>query len=62
MQLEHLNNLHASAQKLMIMSVIPERPTSADSAKEAFQRYCKDIDFYESKIHGEACKKAKAVL
>jgi hypothetical protein len=32
MQKEHLQRLHASATKLMIMSVIPERPKSADSA------------------------------
>lgn len=38
----------------MIMSVIPERPYSADSATRAMKEYVKEIDYYQSFMHGEA--------
>ena len=38
----------------MIMSVVPERPYSADSTARALKAYKKDIDFFASTIHGEA--------
>jgi len=50
--------MHASATKLMIMKVVPERPYSADSATKAYQAYIKDIDFFSGIIHSEAIKKA----
>lgn len=46
MQQEHLQRMHASATKLMIMSVIPERPYSADSATRAAREYVKEIDYF----------------
>lgn len=46
MQQEHLQRMHASATKLMIMSVVPERPYSADSATRALKQYQKDIDYF----------------
>ena len=61
MQHEHLQRMHASATKLMIMKVVPERPYSADSATKAFQAYVRDIDFHGSMVHGEA-KHRRATL
>ena len=46
--------MHASATKLMIMSVIPERPYSADSATRALQQYQKEIDYYSTPMHDDA--------
>ena len=57
MQAEHLQKMHASATKLMIMSVIPERPYSADSHTRALRAYQKEIDFFKSTMHGEAKEK-----
>ena len=54
MQQEHLQKMHASATKLMIMSVVPERPYSADSTARALKAYKKDIDYFASTIHDEA--------
>ena len=54
--------MHASATKLMIMKVVPERPYSADSATKAFNAYVKDIDFHGSNIHGEARKRRDTLI
>ena len=62
MQQEHLQRMHASATKLMIMKVIPERPYSADSATKAFNAYVKDIDFHGSMVHGEARKRRSTII
>ena len=62
MQQEHLQRMHASATKLMIMKVVPERPYSADSATKAFNAYVKDIDFHGSNIHGEARKRRDTLI
>ena len=51
---EHLERLHGSATRLMIMRVVPDRPFSADSATKAFEAYIKDIDFFGSGLHVEA--------
>jgi len=51
--------MHASATKLMIMSVIPERPYSADSATRALQQYQKEIDYYSTQMHDDAKEKKK---
>ena len=59
MQQEHLQRMHASATKLMIMSVIPERPISADSATRALRQYQKDIDYFSTTMHDEAKEKKK---
>ena len=58
MQEEHMKRMHASATKLMIMKVVPERPYSADSATKAYQAYIKEIDFFSSMIHTEAIHRA----
>jgi len=52
--MEHLQRLHGSATKLMVMRVVPDRPMSGDSAAKAWQSYMKDIDFYSSTMHAEA--------
>jgi hypothetical protein len=57
MQEEHLKRLHASATKLMIMSVIPERPASADSAERARRVYMKEIDYSASLMHQEVMRR-----
>ena len=54
--------MHASATKLMIMSVIPERPVSADSATRALRQYQKDIDYFETSMHDEAKERKKTRL
>ena len=46
--------MHASATKLMIMSVIPERPYSADSATRALKMYQAEIDYVDGMLHDEA--------
>ena len=61
MQEEHLQRLHASATKLMIMKIVPDRPGSADSATREFERYKKDIDFFSSTIHSEAIEGWKEI-
>ena len=61
MQREHLQKMHASATKLMIMSVIPERPYSADSTTRALWSYQKDIDYFKSTMHDEAKERSKNV-
>ena len=38
----------------MVMSVIPERPYSADSATRALHAYTKEIDFTGTELHVEA--------
>lgn len=50
--------MHASATKLMVMKVVPERPYSADSATKAYQAFIKEIDFVNSFIHAEAMQRA----
>lgn len=62
MQHEHLQRMHASATKLMIMSVVPERPLSADTATKALRAYQKEIDFYSSAIHGEALQRRQTMI
>ena len=54
MQEEHLKRMHQSHTKLMVMSVIPERPYSADSATRALHAYTKEIDFTGTELHVEA--------
>ena len=51
---EHLKRMHASATKLMIMSIVPERPISADSATRALREYQKDIDYFSTIMHDTA--------
>ena len=53
--------MHASATKLMIMSVVPERPYSADSATRALREFQKDIDFHKSTLHGDAIKRRNTI-
>ena len=57
MQKEHLDRLHASATKLMIMSVVPARPKSADSADRKQKEYYQEIDYTGSSMYGEILKK-----
>jgi hypothetical protein len=57
MQKEHLQRLHGSATKLMIMSVIPERPKSADSADRKRQEYYNEIDYTGSSMYVEVLKR-----
>ena len=59
MQEEHLKRMHQSHTKLMVMSVIPERPYSADSATRALHAYQKEIDYAGSEMHTEAIKRRK---
>lgn len=54
MEQEHLARLHASATKMMIMRVTPDRPFSANSAQKAFAAYIRDIDFFGAQLHLEA--------
>ena len=49
-----MKRMHASATKLMIMSVIPERPYSADSATRALREYQREIDYFQSPMHADA--------
>jgi hypothetical protein len=51
MQDEHLHRLHASATRLMIMSVIPERSGSADEAERKLQEQYNEIDYAQSAIY-----------
>ena len=62
MQQEHLKRLHASATKLMIMSVIPERPYSADSATRALREYQREIDYFQSSMHADAIVRRNTLL
>lgn len=62
MQHEHLLRMHASATKLMIMSVVPERPYSADSATKALKAYQKEIDYFASPLHGEALQRRRTMM
>ena len=41
----------------MVMSVIPERPYSADSATRALHAYQKEIDYSGTEMHVEAQKR-----
>jgi len=41
----------------MIMSVIPERPKSADSADRRQKEYYQEIDYTGSSMYGEILKK-----
>ena len=43
------------------MSVIPERPYSADSATRAHREYCKEIDYRKSSLHGEAITRLNTI-
>ena len=61
MQQEHLQRMHASATKLMIMSVIPERPYSADTATRELKQYQRDIDYFQTTIHGEALERKETL-
>ena len=54
---EHLQRLHQSATKLMIMSIIPERPKSVDSAEEARKTYLKEIDLSGSVMFAEVLRR-----
>ena len=49
-----MKRMHNSHTKLMIMSVVPERPISADSATRALRAYQKDIDYFSSALHEKA--------
>ena len=49
--------MHQSHTKLMVMSVIPERPYSADSATRALHAYQKEIDYSGTEMHVEAQKR-----
>jgi len=53
--------MHASATKLMIMSIIPERPASADTATKAHNEYVMEIDYFRSTMHGEAIQRLKTL-
>ena len=52
-----MNRLHASATKLMIMSVIPERPKSADSADRLREEYYREIDYTGSTMYSDVLKR-----
>jgi hypothetical protein len=41
----------------MIMSVIPERPASADSAERAHRAYLREIDYSTSVMNGEVLRR-----
>ena len=53
--------MHASATKLMIMSVIPERPISADRATRALRQYQKEIDYHKTSMHEDARQRRKTM-
>ena len=46
----------------MVMSVIPERPYSADSATRALHAYQKEIDYSGTEMHVEAKKRRAKML
>jgi hypothetical protein len=54
---EHLQRMHASATKLMIMHIIPERPASQDTETKERNLYVAEIDYYKSHMHGEALQR-----
>jgi len=41
----------------MIMSVVPARPKSADSAEQKLKEYYQEIDYTGSSMYGEILKK-----
>ena len=38
----------------MVMSIVPERPLSADSGQRALREYQKEIDYHSSVLHDKA--------
>ena len=54
---EHMQRLHQSATKLMIMSVIPERPKSVDSAEDARKAFLREIDYTGSVMYTEVLRR-----
>lgn len=57
MQREHMERLHASACRLMIMSVLPKRPGSADSATRKRIEYMQEIDWTRSHMYNDIMTK-----
>ena len=45
----------------MIMSVIPERPKSVDSAEEARKTYLREIDYTGSIMYSDVLKKQMSI-
>lgn len=43
------------------MSVIPERPASADSAERAHRAYLKEIDYHSSIMNGEVLRRQATI-
>ena len=44
------------------MSVIPERPASADSAERAHRAYLKEIDYNQSIMNGQALRRKSTIM